>query len=85
MAMTLQLGHPNYTLHVVLWHIRRTGLSFKFQTTLCNSHFGPAAIYSLKRVAVGSSETLVCSRCHNTQDHEVQVHHRIGHEEQAGE
>jgi len=68
-AMTLQLGHLNYT--PVLWHIRRKGLSCKFEITLRKSHFGPAAIYSLKRLAVDSPETLVCSRCHNTQDHEV--------------
>lgn len=68
-AMTLQLGHPNYTL--VLWHIRLTGLSCKFEMTLRNSHFGPAAIYNLKRLAVGSTDTLVCSRCHNTQRHDI--------------
>jgi hypothetical protein len=68
-AMTLQLGHPNYTL--VLWHIRRTGLTCKFEITLRNSHFGPAAIYSLKTLAVSSPVTLVCSQCHNTQDHDV--------------
>jgi len=68
-AMTLQLGHPNYSL--VLWHNRRKGLSCNFEITLRNSHSGPAAIYSLKRWAAGSSVRLVCSRCHNTQDHDV--------------